>query len=438
MSRAPWSRILRRTVDGRLRLTRAGSGYLGVWLILLLAGLQQQNNLILLTAGMAAGPLVASLMMSLFMLRRLRVERRLPDHVFEGKTLSIDYLAENRRLLTAALAVEIQDELNPSDRSIPHAARLRPRAVFERVGPRDRVRIRWEAPSPVRGRYELGRLEIITRAPFGLIERRLTVDAPASLIVYPRIGSLTRRWNQLWRESTQSRRGHRHDRTAQQQEYHGLRDYRSGDSPRWLHWRTSARVGRLMVKEFEQENDQEIAILLDAWLPRSRPSPEQREAVELAIRFAASVCLNVSRSIGRRLVLGWTGPTPGVRQGPAGPRLTHELLQTLAVHRAQSEGHLSSLFDALPPAVLRDALIVVVTTRPVNLAEEAARVTRLTETAARSLASRLVILEVHRGDLDPYITFDASPPFDDEAAPVVDHPATTPEPVAATIEPVGS
>jgi uncharacterized protein (DUF58 family) len=398
---------MRRAVDGRLRVTRAGLGYLGVWLVLLLAGLQQQNNLILLTSGMAAGPLVASLAMSLFLLRRLRVERRLPGHVFEGQALAIDYVAENTRALSAALAFEVRDELDPVDRTVPGSGRVRPRVIFERVAPRDRGRIRWESPSPVRGRYDLTRLDLVTRAPFGLVERRLTLDSPASLVVYPRLGTLTRRWTQLWRESTQSRRGRRHDRTAQQQDYHGLREYRSGDSPRWIHWRTSARVGRLMVKEFEQENDQEIAILLDAWQPRARVTAEQREAVERAIRFAATVCVAMSRAPGRRIVLGWTGPTPGVRQGPAGARLSHELLSTLAVHRASAEGQLAALFEALPPAVLRDALLVVVSSRPVNLAEEAARSSRLSEASARGLASRLIALDVTRGDLDPYITFDS-------------------------------
>src|SRR5436305_9628133 len=95
----------------------------------------------------------------------------------------------------------------------------------------------------------------------------------------------------MHRESTQTKRGRRHDRSAQQQEYHGLRDYRAGDSPRWIHWRTSARVGKPMIKEFEQQSEQDLAILLDPWLPRSKVTAEQRATLELMIRFAATVCL---------------------------------------------------------------------------------------------------------------------------------------------------
>ncbi len=115
----------------------------------------------------------------------------------------------------------------------------------------------------------------------------------------------------MQRQATENRRGQRHDRSAQQVEYHGLRDYRSGDSPRWIHWRTSARRGELMVKEFEQQNEQDLAILIDPWLPRTKASPEQREAMEQAISFAATLCLETCRYQGRRLVLGWTGAAPG-------------------------------------------------------------------------------------------------------------------------------
>src|SRR4029079_2442398 len=198
----------------------------------------------------------------------------------------------------------------------------------------------------------------------GLLERRVTTGSPEALIVYPTVGKLSRRWQLTEREATETRLGQRHDRSAQQQDYHGLRDYRPGDSPRWIHWRTSARVGQPMVKEFEQQSDQDLAILLGAWLPRSRVTREQREAVEEAIRFAATVCLETCRHAGRRLLLGWTGPTPGVRQGPASVKLLHELLTQLAVMRPTSEGQLAALFDALPPAVLREAQLIVVGTRP--------------------------------------------------------------------------
>ncbi|MDB5351181.1 MAG: hypothetical protein JWN86_2428 [Planctomycetota bacterium] len=390
----------------RLRWRKAGVVYMAVWIGLLAAGLHQQANLILLIAGMAAGPIVASFLVSAAMLRKIRVTRRGPAFVFSGEPLIIDYTLENFRRSTSVLALGVEDVLAPVDRTVPGGVPVLPRLTFDRVAPGAKGRLRWAGPTPNRGRYRFTTMELVTGSPFGLIERRVVVTEPSEILIYPRIGHLARRWNQLHREATQTKKGRRHDRTAQQQEYHGLREYRAGDSPRWIHWRTTARIGKPMVKEFEQQNDQDLAILLDPWLPRTKVTPEQRETLEAAIRFAATVCVESCRQAGRRILLGWTGATPGVRQGPASAKLLHELLEQLAVMRPAPEGQMSVLLDALPPACLREAMLVMISTRPVNLADEAERSSRLSGGASRGIAGRVLLLDASQGDLTDLIHFD--------------------------------
>jgi uncharacterized protein (DUF58 family) len=382
-------------------LTREGVVYFLVSLTLLVAGLIQQVNLILLVFTLAAGPFMASIFGGRSMLRRLSVMRRVPAYVFAGDPLIIDYGLENGRRWYPALALFLEDALVPVDRAVSGASDLTPRVFFPRVAGRDRARLQWQCPGPRRGRYRFRDLDVGTRSPFGIVEHRVTISLPDSIVVYPKIGQLTRRWFLIQRLATENRRGQRHDRSAQQVEYHGLRDYRSGDSPRWIHWRTSARRGELMVKEFEQQNEQDLAVLVDPWLPRSKAAAEQREALEQAVSFAATVCLETCRHQGRRLVLGWTGPAPGVRHGPASVKLLHELLEQLAALRPASEGGLAELLDILPPAVLREAVMVIVSTRPLNLLEEAERSSRLSGTAARSLQGRVMLLNATAGELAP-------------------------------------
>ena len=394
----------------RLRPTVEGLVYLGVWLVLVGIGLHQQINLILLTAGLAFGPIFASIFVSTAVLRRLEATRRAPPYVFAGEPLAIDYTLENARRWTSALALTIQDQLNPSDLTVSGAGGLAPRAFFARVAGHGRRRLRWQGAIPRRGRYRFGSMVLATKGPFGLLERQLTIANPQDLIVYPTVGQLSRRWHLRHREATDSKRGRQHDRSMQQREYHGLREYRPGDSPRWIHWRTSARVGKPMVKEFEQQQDQDIAVLIDAWLPRTKVTAAQREALEASIRFAATICLDTCRHQGRRLILGWTGATHSVRQGPASVRLLHELLEQLAVLKSSPEGQLSALFDALPASVLREAMLIVLTTRPVNLMEEAERSAHLSGAAGRGLSARVILLDASRGDLDDLIQFDGELP----------------------------
>ena len=405
-----------------VRVTREGWAYLIVWAGLVAIGMRLQINLILLTAGLAFGPLFGSWFVSAAVLRGLKASRRAPPFAFEGEPLAVDYALENGRTWSPALALVVQDVLAPTDRAVSGAGGVSPRAFFARVPAAGGRRVRWQGVVPRRGLYSFGSMVLATRGPFGLLERRSVVAGSQDLIVYPAAGRLSRQWQFRYREASESSRGRRSDRSAQQREYHGLREYRPGDSPRWIHWRTTARVGKPMVKEFEQQQDQDLAVLIDPWLPRTKVTAEQREALEASLRFAASVCLETCRQQGRRLVLGWTGSPPQVRQGPSSARLLHELLEQLAVLRPTAEGQVSALLDALPAATLRSALLILVTTRPVNLLEEAERSAHLAGAAARGLAGRVMLLDASRGDLDELVRFDAGPPG------IVRPPAAEPSP----------
>ena len=167
-----------------------------------------------------------------------------------------------------------------------------------------------------------------------------------------------------------------------------------------------------MVKEFEHQNEQDLAILIDPWLPRSKPGTEQRDAIEQGISFAATLCVETARHQGRRIVLGWTGAAPGVRQGPSSVKLLHELLEQLAIMRPVCEGGLAELFDVMPPAALRKAILVVISTRPINLIEEAERSSRFSGTSARGLLGRVMMLNVTQGDLASLFQFDEETPRD--------------------------
>ena len=93
---------------------------------------------------------------------------------------------------------------------------------------------------PRRGVHRLSGLRVSTRFPFGLLRRSMDVDAPAELLVYPallpvRDAVLSSGLAELNdRQSTaRTRRG----------EFESLREFRPGDDPRDIHWRTSARRG---------------------------------------------------------------------------------------------------------------------------------------------------------------------------------------------------
>jgi uncharacterized protein (DUF58 family) len=75
-----------------------------------------------------------------------------------------------------------------------------------------------------------------------------------------------------------------------------LRDYRSGDDLRRVHWRTSARLGELMVRQDERAARRPVSVLLDL--------PDDDVAAEWSISAAASVGLALMRSGHRVRLLG--------------------------------------------------------------------------------------------------------------------------------------
>jgi uncharacterized protein (DUF58 family) len=114
-----------------------------------------------------------------------------------------------------------------------------------------------------------------------------------------------------------------------------LRDYRSGDSRRHIHWRTSARRGKLTVRQFERPLHHDTAIYLDLWQP-VRPTEDDRQHVELAVSFAATLVHDLCRRDGCRVWLNIAGPESGPLQGVASAWLAREAMSRLARAEASS------------------------------------------------------------------------------------------------------
>jgi uncharacterized protein (DUF58 family) len=245
---------------------------------------------------------------------------------------------------------------------------------------------------PQRGAYAWGALTAVSGYPFGLVQRRLVLAPPVQVVVLPRLGML--HCGQLrsvlppvgLAEGRTPHAAHRH--AGARAEFHGLRAFRSGDSPRWIHWRTTARCGELMVREFEdvpmnnlvvvlaaENNDQETGSqpekpvapprvyvsrsLLPASAKRKHPltpnpSPPQgkREKTEDALSLTATICWEWCRQGGDRLVLAADGAKPIVLDGLTGRDHALRLLEALALWKAApvsaSRSTLPELLAALP------------------------------------------------------------------------------------------
>ena len=114
-----------------------------------------------------------------------------------------------------------------------------------------------------------------------------------------------------------------------------MREWRSGDGRRLIHWRSSARLGKLVVRQFERPRNRDVAVVLDLWQPEP-PAAEHLENVELAVSFAATVLADLCRKGGSNVYLALSNDGPECVGGPASPALLQGLMEQLAVVEAHA------------------------------------------------------------------------------------------------------
>lgn len=157
---------------------------------------------------------------------------------------------------------------------------------------------RVETTCRIRGEYLLGPATLVTGDPFGLFTFTRVIAQPVPVIIYPRVErlpGLELPFGEVTRESALTRRSfHATPRIS------GLRDYSPGDPFNRIHWPTTARLVRLMVKEFEQDPSANVWVVLDADRTVQFGFGEET-TLELMVPLAASIA---SRYLERDLAVG--------------------------------------------------------------------------------------------------------------------------------------
>src|SRR5437868_1117990 len=173
---------------------------------------------------------------------------------------------------------------------LPYALGSRPRLVLERLGRRQASSVAYSVRADVRGRYEIGPLVIRLTDPFGLCELARAFPSVDHLIVTPTVVPLPA--VRLTGEYTGSG-----DSRARSVAVHGeddaaTREYRHGDDLRRVHWRSTARVGELMVRREEQPWESRATVVLDT-RTRAHRGEGPTASFEWAVSAAASMAVHL-------------------------------------------------------------------------------------------------------------------------------------------------
>lgn len=364
--------------------------YLLVLAFVFAGAMLREVNLMLVLAGMLLGPMLFNWRMVAVTLSGLDVRRKLPQGVCAGDLLVVNLELTNRRKRIGSWAVAVTERVERvgGDR---RAGPIEPSVLFPYVPAGQSRGNVYRGRLTQRGLYRLGPLRVSTRFPFGLFSRTITVAEADTLVVFPRLGRLTRRWVTRHHEAFDGaqRRQRRGGRTTG--DLYGVREWRSGDNRRWIHWRSSARHGKLVVCQFEQYRNRDVAVLVDLWQP-AEPAPQHRENVELAVSFAATLVNDLCRSGGSNLLVAATAAEPRCTAGPASPALQQNVMEELAVAEPDCQDRLGQLLDSALGQIDPGTEVILVSTRPVDLSDPARFAALCSDPARRALLRRIRIV----------------------------------------------
>lgn len=285
------------------------------------AAVNSGANLLYAVFGLALGILLVSRTLGKIGLRKLTLRRDLPEHAMVGRPLNISYEIENQKRYWPTFSVTIA-ELDDLE-----AFAMQPHAHLLHVAAGAKATVVAEALAKRRGLHHLGRCQLFSSFPFGFIRRATELVTKDTLLVYPAVGAVDDAIFQKCK-SAESSGAMMRPRQGGSDEFYGVKEYRSGDNPRWIYWRRSAHTGTLVAKEMTHVAPPRLLLLVDTHLSAS--TLEARAGVERVIAMAATLA---SEALERGLPMGlmaWSGRWIHVSPN-RGKRHRRDILATLAL-----------------------------------------------------------------------------------------------------------
>src|SRR5262245_18142028 len=216
-------------------------------------------------------------MLSELVMRGLHLTSAEPEEIYAGRPAPFGVVVANRKRWFTSYSITIE----------PLGPTAAPRFLYlPRIGAGAERLLTWEETLPTRGCHRLRGVRITTRFPFSLLLKAGRPVLTDAVVVFPAVHPLSpdllRQLGAIGHAPARRRGGG--------SDLYNLRGYRSGDDPRLIHWRSSAKTQTLTVRELEAETTEDTRlILLGAGLPGSA-------ALEAALSEAASIAAHLIRA----------------------------------------------------------------------------------------------------------------------------------------------
>jgi uncharacterized protein (DUF58 family) len=337
----------------------------------LLSGLFSGRAIFFSVAYVLGGLLIASFLWAWTAVRWIGITRRTRSRRAQvGSTLEEEFIVRNRAFLPK-LWLEIRDHSDLPGHQASH--------VTPAIGSRRSYHWHVKTVCVARGEFQLGPMTLMSGDPFGLFLSPRHISAITRLVVYPIV--LPIRHIELPLGILSGGDARRRRTPFVTTNAAGVREYVPGDSLNRIHWRSSARRGELMVKEFELDPLVDVWLFVDfsasglvdapgtrrieyqngqrgAAIPNGRGIASSTE--EYAVVIAASLAqyfIESDRALGFAAYL----PYREVLQPDRGIRQLNHILEALAVARSLTGLSLAQMLTLETPYLTRGTTLLIVT-----------------------------------------------------------------------------
>lgn len=240
-----------------------------------IAAYNSASNILFITLSLLLGCLILSGVLSWLNFRGLawRLEVDSPMRAGRAHPAMLFLRNEKHLLPTQSLTFEVS---NTSE------VKLRQLRLRERLDPQGEARLDWTVCPARRGVERVEMAFVGSLFPFGLLRKSMTGGASCDVLVWPAPVEYRRFPVAAWRRV---RPGEPVARSGQNGDLLTLRNYQAGDSHRQIHWKASARLHKLVVRQFSTDSDEAFTL----WLRTTAMLWKNAEQFELLCSFAATL-----------------------------------------------------------------------------------------------------------------------------------------------------
>lgn len=255
------------------RFTRRGGFFILIVLVIGFSSFNTGNNLLILVLSFLLASLIVSGLVSNLVLHGLKISLNVPEEIHAGQTAVFFLTLHNMKKLVPSFALRLKGNRRGAEGQGRTDFFLQEKK-FPYVRAAASLRLNLNCRFEQRGIYRLDGFQVTTTFPFGFISRGRKLEANGSIVIYPELvdlGPLFARYPFLTGYREKNRKG-------LGAALYNVRGYCSGDEARYVHWKATAKLQRLMVKDFARDEENPLNLIFSTYLPDcSRPSLAQFE-----------------------------------------------------------------------------------------------------------------------------------------------------------------